>query len=401
MGKQVDTQRSGISERFRMQLRQVSKGLCEPTLETNFSFAGHVESQSSDILSDGGSSLGWECMVAPIHKTHRQKLPSNKNSSGLGNVFQLPGGTHAPSKVAPSLCSAIREGLQRKQVSPENIENNLKQIKSLSTYEKALWHFCVDRGGDPLSMSLEEVGSWILRFAQVQPNQARNAYSAFLNIPGWEHLKFCSSVKQAKRLWSTSSAKYADFWDAKEVVDKLRKNLINLSNVQQVRDRCILLLRLFHLCRSVDLAQARRVKAPSGGEVYWLLKRKGRTQPAFEALIGLPDKHMSPLFLLHRYVALTSDIGTKGGPIFLSLNPPFSPLTANSIGRITKKLLSELGVPMSVYGPHSTRGASVKMFKSVGLPSEVVCELVLGKTVKHSPSTICGSGLPGRPDKFW
>ena len=30
---------------------------------------------------------------------------------------------------------------------------------------------------------------------------------------------------------------------------------------------------------------------------------------------------------------------------------------------------------MSAFGPHSTRGAAVKMFKSLGLPSEVVCEL--------------------------
>jgi hypothetical protein len=30
---------------------------------------------------------------------------------------------------------------------------------------------------------------------------------------------------------------------------------------------------------------------------------------------------------------------------------------------------------MSVFGAHSTRGAAVKMFKSLGLQSEVVCEL--------------------------
>jgi len=58
-----------------------------------------------------------------------------------------------------------------------------------------------------------------------------------VGCPGWEYWKFCSSVKQAKRIWCTSSAKYADFWDAKEVVKKLRGNPINLSNVQEVRDR--------------------------------------------------------------------------------------------------------------------------------------------------------------------
>ena len=61
--------------------------------------------------------------------------------------------------------------------------------------------------------------------------------------------------------------------------------------------------------------------------------------------------------------------------MFLSLTPPYKALTANSVGRITKILLHSLGVPMSVFGPHSTRGAGVKMFKKFGLSSETVCEL--------------------------
>ena len=61
--------------------------------------------------------------------------------------------------------------------------------------------------------------------------------------------------------------------------------------------------------------------------------------------------------------------------MFLSLTPPFRPLTANSIGRITKKMLADLGVPVGSFGPHSTRGAGVKMFKELGLSSEVVSEI--------------------------
>ena len=61
--------------------------------------------------------------------------------------------------------------------------------------------------------------------------------------------------------------------------------------------------------------------------------------------------------------------------MFLSLKPPFKPLSANSIGRITKQLLEKMGVPVSLFGAHSTRGAAVKMFKKLGLSSEIVCEL--------------------------
>ena len=61
--------------------------------------------------------------------------------------------------------------------------------------------------------------------------------------------------------------------------------------------------------------------------------------------------------------------------MFLSVNPPFHPLSANSIDRIKKKVFQTLGVTMSFFGPHSTRGAGVKFYKSLGMSSEVVCEL--------------------------
>ena len=38
-------------------------------------------------------------------------------------------------------------------------------------------------------------------------------------------------------------------------------------------------------------------------------------------------------------------------------------------------MLSDLGVPMDVFGPHSTRGAAVKMFKKFGLSSDHVAQL--------------------------
>lgn len=206
-------------------------------------------------------------------------------------------------------------------------------------------------------MSTEEVSTWLLRFAQVLPHTARNAYSALLLIPGWEFLKFARCIKLAKRLWNVSEAKYADFWDAKSVLQKLQKIPVNWHSVQQVRDRCILIMRLFHLCRSIDLAQAVRTSASMDQALYVMLKRKGRALPVFEQLITVPDRNLCPTALLLRYVQLTVKEGVPGGPIFLSLHPPFKALSANSIGRVTKNLLKQLGVPVSVFGPHSTRGS--------------------------------------------
>ena len=107
-------------------------------------------------------------------------------------------------------------------------------IKMLPTYDRAfqaLWLFCFKEEGKPLSMSIEEVASWILRFSQVQPHTARNAFSGLLHVPGWEYLKFSPCIKQAKRFWNVSGPKYADFWDAE-------KNPHKIVQVAFVYERC-------------------------------------------------------------------------------------------------------------------------------------------------------------------
>ena len=77
--------------------------------------------------------------------------------------------------------------------------------------------------------------------------------------------------------------------------------------------------------------------------------------------------------------------GKKGPswiPVFISLKgPPFVPLKANSIGSITKQSLQKLGVDTTVWKAHSTRGAGVAMYKSLGFTSEEVCELGKWKNV--------------------
>ena len=172
-------------------------------------------------------------------------------------------------------------------------------------------------------MTVEAVASWILKFAQSQPFQARNAYSAFLLIPGWESIRFCTSIRQAKRLWETSGEKYGDFWEADLVLKKLLDSPFDWNCTAAVRDRTILCLRLFHLCRSVDLSQAERTRSQMGTAAYWKIKRKGAKRAGWEQLIDLHNRFLSPLQLLDRYVALTKHLGKPGGPVFLSLNPPF------------------------------------------------------------------------------
>ena len=84
---------------------------------------------------------------------------------------------------------------------------------------------------------------------------------------------------------------------------------------------------------------------------------------------------MSPYHLLKRYVSLTALLVPAGSLLLRRLKPPFSPLSANTVGSITKNILRKFGVSTEVWGPHSTRGAGVCMYKKLGLSSEEVCEI--------------------------
>ena len=64
-----------------------------------------------------------------------------------------------------------------------------------------------------------------------------------------------------------------------------------------------------------------------------------------------------------------------GGAFLLALVAPFGPIKANTIGSITKRLLEKFGIATGVWGPHSTRGAGVGLYKTLGLSSETVCEI--------------------------
>jgi hypothetical protein len=158
---------------------------------------------------------------------------------------------------------------------------------------------------------------------------------------------------------------------------------LNPEDIKGHRDRLILVMRLLALHRGIDLARSLRTISVLQSKAFILVQRKGWVVPKWEQIINLPHSpNISPWHLLQKYVHLTATLGTPGGPLLLALNPPYKPLSANSINSLTKQLLLQYGIPMSVFGAHSTRGAGVAFYKKMGLSSEAVCELGQWKNVQ-------------------
>ena len=146
----------------------------------------------------------------------------------------------------------------------------------------------------------------------------------------------------------------------------------------------ILIFRLLHLTRIIDLERAFRALSLFQGATWLLLRRKWEQQVRWERIIRVPgEPALCPETLLLKYVELTCDKVPAGSPLLISLGAPYAPLTSNSIGRITKNALSAFGVDVSAFGAHSTRGRGWLCIKGGGYPPNKFVKLGGEKTHRH------------------
>ena len=238
----------------------------------------------------------------------------------------------------------------------------------------------ISSGICPQEATNMDIAQAIIKIFVKNKNMARQAYCGVLLIPGREDLRFCPLLKTYKQAWGSCIQKYADFWDPMETLKTLARGPFPIT-VKDTRDRLIIAMRFIQLFRSVDLARTLRTASVVGRKHFVLVMRKGKRTYQWERIVSLPRyPAISPWHLLRHYVKITAKHCREGTQLMRSLNPPYEPLTANTIGSLTKKLLKNLGIPEE-WSAHSTRGAEVTLYKALGLTSEEVCEIGQWKNV--------------------
>ena len=205
--------------------------------------------------------------------------------------------------------------------------------------------------------------------------------------PGLGGVRFHPLLGPYKKEWNRNTEKYASFWDPEPVLRALQSvpfhSLTNPANLQTLRLHLIISCRLLCLYRSHDLANLKRSVSVLGGKTPFIkIKRKGQNVFKWERMVSIPRyPQISPFHLLQAYVGLTKDQGKVGGPVLLALKPPYQPISADTVGSITKNFLEQFGISSQIWGPHSTRGAGVGLMRKLGLSAEEVCEIGKWKSV--------------------
>ena len=166
--------------------------------------AAQVGGEPTGGLPPSGSLLGFCHMVAPVNKVVQARGKVSSFSPSERDVCQLLGGVFAQAQVAPSLSDCIRKLLEQQQVQAEDISLYLAGLKSLKRYDlpfRKLWGLMSLKGLSPDNPTVQGVATSLLALHRLAPNEARNAYSACLLLPGFQALKFSTLLGPMKKGW--------------------------------------------------------------------------------------------------------------------------------------------------------------------------------------------------------
>ena len=94
------------------------------------------------------------------------------------------------------------------------------------------------------------------------------------------------------------------------------------------------------------------------GISFVAVQRKMRKLAELEQVMALPyHPDICPITLLTLYVRLTAHQAKSGSEVFISLNPPYKPISSATIGTLTATALGRFGIDSSMWGAHATRGS--------------------------------------------
>ena len=218
---------------------------------------------------------------------------------------------------------------------------------------------------------LWRVALTVKEMAKENANEARNVYSALLLFPSMQQLRYDPSLKKTKRLWGSSEPKYSYFFDVRILVQKLLDDPIPTTE-KGLRIRAIVVLRIFGLFRSIDLARSTRKLRTERQPWFLNSRRKQKLRCGWYPIHAILPGKICPQKCISEYLSSTSDY--DGNDLFISLTIPRHGISADTIGSLTTGFLSAAGI-QDDFTAHATRGASVTALILLGVDPHVIASL--------------------------
>lgn len=175
--------------------------------------------------------------------------------------------------------------------------------------------------------------------------------------------------------------KYSFTWDV-SIVLRYLKTLEPLEDLdlQALTEKTVTLLALCSAHRAQTLASIKisniKTNSENGLEIRVPDKIKTSGQGRFQPFITLPkyaqDARVCVVTVILRYIEVTKEIRNKEDRLFIATKKPHKAVTAQSISRWIKSVLSKSGIDTSIFSSHSTRHAATSAALKQGISLDVI-----------------------------
>ena len=365
-----------------------------------------VEDQKGQSASHVGDTLlANSTVVSPSCGTCVRRPEA---ASAEGRLVDGPT-RRATSAVSTAEFSLDRLAVVRKRYSARSIPDNVSNLLlggnrdgTLSAYQSAwrCWYrWCRERTRDPVNAALSQVLEYLTflfetgrsyRTINVHRSMLSSTLTDIENLEVGKHPLVRKLLKAVYNL-RTPRAKYASFWDADKVLERIRQyGPTDSLPLKGLTLKTVLILALATFARVSELAsiEASSVRLREK-ELSFSLRRPRKTQssgPLASIRVNafVADREICPVHCVMEYVKKVGQLReTEVGGLFVAIKAPHTAVGKSTIARWVKLALFDAEVDTGAFSAHSTRGAAASKAYQNGTP----CDRILATASWKRAST--------------
>jgi len=202
----------------------------------------------------------------------------------------------------------------------------------------------------------------------------RSALSIFLSkVEGYsigEHPLVCRFMKGIKNI-RPALPRYKSTWDCNIVIDYLRLNISNSLKALTLKLTMLLALTTAQRAQTISKLKISDMQIYKD-RIIVRISEALKTRAAGTGVVELhqyENPQLCVFSLVQEYIHKTAGIRNGQDNLILSFVKPHKVATVDSIRRYILTVMNLSGIDVSVYKPHSTRGASTSKAWGKGVPT--------------------------------
>jgi site-specific recombinase XerD len=256
--------------------------------------------------------------------------------------------------------AALREEFASWMASAQGLSAVTIQCRSRHIDQFLRWYGA--RRSSLAEVQLEDIDAFLItcghqgwaRLSVRNMAAALRVFFRYAGVQGWCRAAIAEAI-QGPRVFTQTTLPAGPTWE--EVHDLL--GTLDTDQPGDIRDRAILMLFALYGWRRGEVAQLRLDHLDWDQNLIWAPRSKTRHTTPYPLIPSVGAA-------IIRYLQVVRPASTHR-ELFLTLTPPFRPLSGSALHGLTRKRLQALGIETTHHGPHALRHACAMRLVAEGL----------------------------------